>query len=59
MGLSPWDIAAGVIIVNEVGGVTTNRHGEEINMLGRNSLVTCNKKIQQSIVEDFLQKGKK
>ena len=59
MGLSPWDIAAGMIIVNEVGGVTTNLHGDEVNMLERNSIVTCNQEIQRGIVEDFLIIGKK
>lgn len=33
MGLSAWDIAAGIIIVNEVGGVTTTSFGEPINLL--------------------------
>lgn len=59
MRLSPWDIAAGMIIVKEVGGVTTDRHGNEINLLEKNSLVTCNEQIQQSLLKDFLLKGKK
>jgi len=59
MRLSPWDIAAGMIIINEVGGVTTDRHGHPINLLERTSLVTCNKEIQHHILNDFLAKGKK
>ncbi len=59
MRLSPWDIAAGIVIINEVGGVTTDRHGHPINLLERSSLVTCNRKIQQDILIDFLEKGKK
>src|SRR5690606_29065843 len=35
MRLEPWDIAAGRIIVAEVGGLTTNIVGERVNMLGR------------------------
>src|SRR5690625_2764237 len=27
MRLSPWDFAAGMIIIQEAGGVTTDRHG--------------------------------
>lgn len=59
MRLSPWDIAAGMIIIAEVGGVTTDRHGNEINLLEKNSLVTCNEQIQQKLLNDFLIKGKK
>lgn len=57
--LSPWDIAAGIVIVNEVGGVTTNHLGEKINLLQQNSLVICNKRIQKPILKDFIEKGKK
>lgn len=59
MRLSPWDIAAGMVIINEVGGVTTDRHGYPINLLERTSLVTCNKQIQDRILRDFLAIGKK
>lgn len=59
MGLAPWDVAAGMVIVNEVGGVTTNRDGDPVDMLEKNSIVTCNKQIQHRIIQDFLQKGKK
>jgi len=58
MGLAPWDIAGGLVIINEVGGVTTNHHGDQINLLKRNSIVTCNKQIQDKII-NFLEKGKK
>src|SRR5690625_6238687 len=40
MRLEPWDIAAGKIIVKEVGGVTTNIDGEEVGMLESTSIVT-------------------
>lgn len=59
LGLSPWDIAAGIVIVNEVGGQLTNHHGKEINMLERNSLVVSNERIHQLIINDFFAKGKK
>ncbi|WP_099157950.1 inositol monophosphatase family protein [Virgibacillus ndiopensis] len=59
MSLAPWDVAAGIIIVNEVGGVTSNIMGEEVNMLERNSILTCHPAIKKSIINDFLKKGKK
>jgi myo-inositol-1(or 4)-monophosphatase len=54
MRLSPWDIAAGVIIVNEVGGVTSQVDGSPLNMLTTNSIITCHKKIQQPIISTYI-----
>lgn len=59
MQLSPWDIAAGTIIVHEVGGLTTNMYGEPLNLLDKNSIFTCNPNIQQHIIQDFIEEGKK
>lgn len=59
MSLSPWDIAAGMIIVNEVGGVTTTIDGNPINMLTRNSVFVGQTDIHKRIIEDFISKGRK
>ncbi|WP_174613120.1 inositol monophosphatase family protein [Virgibacillus ihumii] len=59
MSLAPWDIAAGCVIVNEVGGISTNAWGEDINFLGKNTIVACNPAIQRRIIDDYLQKGRK
>src|SRR5690625_3624173 len=59
MSLSPWDIAAGIIIVNEVGGMTTDMKGNSLNMLTNNSVLTCHPSIQNSIIEDYYKKGRK
>ncbi|ASN05894.1 inositol monophosphatase family protein [Virgibacillus necropolis] len=59
MRLSPWDIAAGIIIVNEVGGVTTNVSGENVNMVETNSILVCHPSIQETIIKDYIVKGKK
>jgi len=59
MRLAPWDIAAGMIIVNEVGGVTSNGNGEAVNLLTRNMIITCNAVLQDTIINDFMKKGKK
>ena len=37
IGLAPWDVAAGIVIVNEVGGVTSDIDGNEVNMLEKTS----------------------
>ncbi|WP_102027488.1 inositol monophosphatase family protein [Salirhabdus sp. Marseille-P4669] len=55
MRLSPWDIAAGVIIVNEVGGVTTNVEGGPLNMLETNTILTCNRSIHNEIITKYVQ----
>lgn len=39
MRLEPWDIAAGRIIVAEVGGLTTNIFGEPVDMLSKSSII--------------------
>lgn len=58
MRLAPWDIAAGVVIVNEVGGNVTTLDGEELNMLGNNSILACNPKIQEQLLT-FIKNGRK
>lgn len=59
MRLSPWDIAAGIIIVREVGGITTNVFGEEVNMVQTNSILVCHPSIQKTVIQDYILKGKK
>lgn len=56
--LSPWDIAAGKIIVAEVGGVTTNIDGESIDILQKNSILTCNKSVHDELINDYIKKGR-
>ncbi|MEC5422829.1 inositol monophosphatase family protein [Virgibacillus sp. C22-A2] len=58
MRLAPWDIAAGLILVKEVGGITSNIDGDQINILEAGSVVTCNTSIQSKLL-DYLQKGRK
>ncbi|GGK04225.1 inositol-1-monophosphatase [Lentibacillus kapialis] len=59
MGLAPWDIAAGIVIVNETGGVTTDAFGAELSLLGKSSVLTCNPAIQEQIINDYMKKGRK
>ncbi|MRG85546.1 inositol monophosphatase family protein [Salinibacillus xinjiangensis] len=56
MRLAPWDIAAGIILVNEVGGVTSRVDGSPLNMLKENSVITCNSAIQEEIVNNYIRK---
>ncbi|WP_188205661.1 inositol monophosphatase family protein [Alkalibacillus aidingensis] len=56
MRLSPWDIAAGMIIVSEVGGVTTRVDGSEIGMLSGNTVVCANQAIHQELLTYIIEK---
>lgn len=48
-GLHPWDVAAGIIILQEAGGTVTNRQGQEYR-LGEHTLVASNSRIQEALV---------
>ena len=50
--LFPWDIAAGILLVEEAGGVVTNRSGKPIDFLKDPSIVAANPAIHR----DFLQR---
>ncbi len=58
MRLAPWDIAAGIILVNEVGGHTANLFGNHLNMLEVNSILACNPVIKERLLE-FIDIAKK
>ncbi|WP_093212310.1 inositol monophosphatase family protein [Sediminibacillus albus] len=55
MKLAPWDIAGGMVLVNEVGGITTKADGEPINMLENNTILSCNKEIQETLLTDYIE----
>lgn len=50
MRLQPWDIAAGMVLLNEVGGITSRADGKEVNLLTGNSIVCCNPAIHSSLL---------
>ncbi|WP_226034585.1 inositol monophosphatase family protein [Aquibacillus saliphilus] len=55
MKLAPWDIAAGAILVNEVGGLTTNSNGETLDLLVNNTILSANKQIHNKISNQFVE----
>jgi myo-inositol-1(or 4)-monophosphatase len=50
--LSPWDMAAGVLIVREAGGTVTDMRGDEFNLRGQHILAD-NTLIHQETVDLF------
>ena len=47
--LSPWDFAAGMLLVMEAGGQVTNYAGEPLNFLKRGSVVATNGKVHEEL----------
>lgn len=57
MRLSPWDFAAGVVIIEELGGIVTNLRGEKLDFLTKDSLFAAKPGLHQSILKDYLKNG--
>ncbi|MEX0628696.1 MAG: inositol monophosphatase family protein, partial [Cucumibacter sp.] len=51
-GLSPWDIAPGLVIVREAGGIVTDMEGG-LNMLANGSLVAGNEFVQRALLREL------
>ncbi|MRX71674.1 inositol monophosphatase [Bacillus lacus] len=55
MRLAPWDVAAGLVLLKEVGGVATTVDGKEINLLEKSSYFVGEKNLHTAVVKDYLQ----
>lgn len=51
-GLSPWDMAAGILLVNEAGGASSDMNGAPVNLRGPHVL-TDNARIHQEMLDLF------
>jgi myo-inositol-1(or 4)-monophosphatase len=51
-GLSPWDMAAGVLLVREAGGVTSDMYGHPVDLRGT-TVLTDNGHIHEEILREF------
>lgn len=51
--LHSWDFAGGMIIINELGGITTTLPGDSVRLLETNSILTGNKQIHGELVDFF------
>lgn len=51
LGLSPWDVAAGTLIVREAGGVVTDFSGEEHDLYDSEGIVASNGKIHGDLLK--------
>lgn len=55
--LSPWDFAAGLVIVEELGGIATTLKGRPLNLLKENTIFFSKPLLHQEIMEKYLKNG--
>lgn len=55
--LSPWDIAGGLVILEEVGGIATTLKGEPLNLLAKNSVFVSKPGLHEEIMQKYLHNG--
>lgn len=55
MKLAPWDIAAGVILLDEVGGMTRQADGKDLDFLFDCSILACNIQIFDEIKNNYIE----
>ncbi|MGA9469851.1 MAG: inositol monophosphatase family protein [Candidatus Macondimonas sp.] len=53
LGLKPWDIAAGVVLVQEAGGIVGNLSGEPDGFMDSGNLVCGNPRLFAALVRDI------
>ena len=56
--LAPWDFAAGIIMVEELGGVATNLKGMPLDLLKENSVIVAKPGLHGEIMKNYLKEGK-
>jgi myo-inositol-1(or 4)-monophosphatase len=57
MRLAPWDFAAGLVLLEEVGASASTLDGEKLDLLSKNSFFIGEKNLHQHILEEYLKKG--
>lgn len=53
--LSPWDIAGGVIIAEEVGAVATNLKGDALCFLKQDTFIVTNPSLHEDILNNYIE----
>lgn len=55
--LSPWDFAAGKILVEELGGIVTDLRGNPLNILKQNSIFVSKPGLHEQVLQTYLNNG--
>jgi len=56
--LAPWDFAAGIIMVEELGGVATDLRGKPLDLLNQCSVIVARPGLHEEIMQSYLKSGK-
>lgn len=56
MRLAPWDFAAGIIIVEELGGVASDILGEKLNLMEKSSVFIAKPGLHQEVLNNYILK---
>lgn len=56
--LSPWDVAGGAIIIEELGGIVTNLRGDKLDFVSQDSLLVAKPGLHNIILKEYLKSGK-
>ena len=51
INLKPWDVSAGILIVEEAGGMISNEYGSEYNLFKDRCIVASNGTVHKKLVE--------
>ena len=54
MRLSPWDVAGGVVIAQEVGAIATNLNGEPLKFLGQDTFIVARQSLHDSLLANYI-----
>jgi myo-inositol-1(or 4)-monophosphatase len=54
MRLSPWDFAAGLILIEEVGGIVSTIEGRPLNLLKQNSVFASNTSFHDEVIQTYI-----
>lgn len=54
MRLSPWDVAGGVVIAQEVGAVATNLNGQPLRFLGQDTFLVARRSLHDTLLEKYI-----
>lgn len=55
--LAPWDFAAGLVLLQEVGGKYSTFDGKPLNILQESSVFVGEKKLHEEVMENIIKKG--
>ncbi|MFD1735659.1 inositol monophosphatase family protein [Bacillus salitolerans] len=55
MRLAPWDFAAGMILIAEVGGVVTNIKGQPVGLLNESSVFASNGNLHKEVMKNYIE----